>query len=97
MQTEPRARDHLVQQNNGNNGTYALLSGKWKLHRYDRKAARNVVVETQLANTKVPQFQLFDLAKDAAEQHDVIHENPSIADRLKKQLSRIISDGRSRR
>ena len=28
---------------------------------YKKKTARNVVVETQLANTKVPEFQLFNL------------------------------------
>src|SRR5690606_36299860 len=56
-----KGRDHLVQQNNGNNGTWALREGDWKLHRYDRKSARNVVVEQPLANTPVPQYQLFHL------------------------------------
>ena len=89
-------RDHLVQQNNGNNGTYALRSGSWKLHRYDRKTARNVVVEKQLENTTVPQFQLFNLADDPAEKQDVSDQHPEIADRLKKQLAGIIEHGRSR-
>ena len=47
-----KGRDHLVQQDNGNNGTYGLRVGDWKLHRYDKKTARNVVVETELANTR---------------------------------------------
>ncbi|MFN3193251.1 MAG: sulfatase family protein [Aureliella sp.] len=89
-------RDHLVQQDNGSNGTYALRSGDWKLHRYDRKRARNVVVEKQLANTKVPQYQLFNLATDPTESRDVAAEHPAIAERLQAELEKIISDGRTR-
>lgn len=91
-----RGRDHLVQQNNGNNGTLALRSGKWKLHRYDQRSARNVVVETQLANTRVPQFQLFDLDADAAEKQNVIDNHPQVANQLKKQLADIVERGSSR-
>ncbi|MEM7454050.1 MAG: arylsulfatase [Planctomycetota bacterium] len=90
-------RDHLVQQNNGNNGTLALRSisesGDWKLHRYDRGTARNVVVEQQLANTAVPNFQLFDLNTDPAEQKNVIDDHPGIAESLKSQLQGIIDGG----
>ncbi|MCH9793167.1 MAG: arylsulfatase, partial [Planctomycetes bacterium] len=84
-----KGRDHIVQQNNGNNGTYALRTGKWKLHRYDRKTARNVVVETQLANTKVPKYQLFNLSDDPAEKRDVSEKHTEVMSRLKKQLAKI--------
>ena len=87
--TGARGRDHLVQQNNGNNGTYAIRSGDWKLHRYDRRTARNIVVEKRLANTKVPRFQLFNLADDPAESRNVIDQHPEIANRLKQQLEQI--------
>ena len=89
-------RDHLVQQNNGNNGTYALRVGDWKLHRYDKQTARNVVVEQELANTKVPKFQLFNLADDPSEKTNVIEQHPEVAERLQSQLARIIDEGRSR-
>lgn len=92
-----KGRDHLVQQNNGNNGTYALRKGSWKLHRYDRKTAYNVVVEKELANTKVPQFQLFDLSQDPSEKKNVIDAHPEVADSMKAQLEAIIANGRSRR
>lgn len=95
-QPTARGRDHLVQQNNGNNGTYALRVGEWKLHRYDRKSARNVVVEAQLANKKVPRFQLFNLDQDLAEKTNVIDKHPRVAERLKAQLAGILKDGRSR-
>lgn len=91
-----KGRDHLVQQNNGNNGSYALRDGDWKLHRYDRKTARNVVVEKQLANVKVPPYMLFNLADDPTESKNVIADHPEIAGRMKEQLAEIIDSGRSR-
>ena len=90
-------RTHIVQQDNGSSGTYALRAGKWKLHRYDRKSARNVVVEAELANTKVPEYQLFDLEKDPAEKVNLFADQPDVAERLTAQLSKIIADGRSRK
>jgi len=91
-----QGREHLVQQNNGNNGTYALRVGDWKLHRYDKKQAYNVIVESKLANTSVPQYQLFNLADDPGEQANVIKQHGDIAKRLRVQLSKIIESGQSR-
>ena len=85
-----------MQQNNGNNGTYALRAGRFKLHRYDKRTARNVVVEKKLANTKVPQFQLFDLSADPGETKNVAAAHPEVMKRLRTQLAEIISRGRSR-
>lgn len=89
-------RDHLVQQDNGSSGTFGLRAGEWKLHRYDKQSARNVVVKKELANTQVPQFQLFNIAADPTEATNVIDEHPDVANRLKSQLARLIEDGRSR-
>ncbi|MCM2374606.1 sulfatase family protein [Aporhodopirellula aestuarii] len=91
-----KGRDSLVQQDNGGSGTFGFRSGKWKLHRYDRKRARNVVVEQKLTNTPVPQFMLFDLEADPAEQHNVIAEHPDVAKKMKAELTAIIENGRSR-
>ncbi|MEL7498502.1 MAG: arylsulfatase [Planctomycetota bacterium] len=91
-----QGRSHLVQQDNGKSGTYGLRSGKWKLHRYERKQARNVVVEKKLTNSKVPRFQLFDLDADPGEKKNVINDHPEIAEQLKSQLDAIIKNGRSR-
>ena len=93
---DARGRDHLVQQNNGNNGTYALKVGDWKLHRYDRKTARNKVVEKKLANTKVPRYLLFNLAEDRRERKNLYTEKPEVAKRMVAQLDKILADGRSR-
>lgn len=90
-------RDHLIQQDNGSSGTFALRSGNWKLHRYDRKTARNVVVEKELENTKVPEYQLFNLATDRQEQENVFEQNPEKAKQLQTLLAEIIEAGRSRK
>ncbi len=89
-------RDHLVQQDNGSRGTFGFRSGNWKLHRYEKKSARNVVVEQTLANVSVPTFQLFDLSNDVAEKHNVLDDHPEIAKKLQVQLEEIIVNGRSR-
>lgn len=93
---DAKGRAHLVQQNNGNNGTYTLRVGDWKLHRYDKQTARNMIVEQQLANTKVPQYQLFQLSKDPGEQQDVADQHPEVKQRLQQQLEQIIQQGSSR-
>lgn len=87
-----KGRDHLVQQNNGNNGTYALIEGNWKLHRYDRERAYNVVVEQKLKQTKVPKYQLFDLNADPSESSNVIDQHPDQAQEMKARLQAIIDD-----
>ena len=89
-------RTHLVQQDNGLAGNYGLRVGNWKLQRHDSKRARNVVVERELANTQVSQYQLFDLENDPAEKKNVIEEHPEIGAKLKQQLASIIESGRSR-
>ncbi|MCA9035314.1 MAG: arylsulfatase, partial [Planctomycetaceae bacterium] len=65
-------------------------SGQWKLHRYDRKTARNVVVEKELTNTKVQQFQLYDLKADPGETTNIIDKHPDLAEQLKKKLAQLI-------
>jgi arylsulfatase A-like enzyme len=89
-------RDHLVQQDNGNNGTYALRVGPWKLHRYDKRSAYNVVVESELARTAMPQYQLFNLDDDPAEKHNIIEKYPDIAEKLERRLTQIMDAGRTR-
>jgi len=95
-ESDAAGRDHLVQQDNGRNATYGLRAGNWKLQRHTKRSSRNRKVETQLANTQVPQFQLFNLANDPAEKKNVIKQHPDIAKKLQDQLQKIIDDGRSR-
>ncbi|MDG2390148.1 MAG: arylsulfatase [Planctomycetaceae bacterium] len=91
-----KGREHLIQQDNGSSGTFGLRVGDWKLQRHSRKSSRNRIVEQQLANTKVPEFQLFNLAKDPAEKNNVIEKYPEVAEAMKQKLNIQIVAGRSR-
>ncbi len=91
-----KGRDFLIQQDNGRGGNYGLRQGDWKLQRHGSKRSRNVVVERLLANTPVPRYQLFDLAADPAEKHNVLSENKERAEQMKRLLDAVINVGRSR-
>ncbi len=93
---DAKGREHLIQQDNGGKSNFGFRSGSWKLVRHDTKSASNVVVERSLTNTKVPQFQLFDLAKDPSEKTNVIEENREVAEQMKERLAQYIAKGRSR-
>jgi arylsulfatase A-like enzyme len=91
-----KGRASLIQQDNGKGGNYGFREGDWKLQRHDSKKTRNMVVEKQLENTPVPQFQLFDLKDDPAEEKNVIEEHPDVAERMEAELEGLIEAGRSR-
>jgi len=91
-----KGRDHLIQQDNGNNGNYGLRVGNWKLLRHERGKARNVVVEQELANTTVPKYQLFNLDTDPAEKNNLYETATEQARVLTKQLQKAIDEGRTR-
>lgn len=90
-----RGRDHLLQQDN-NGAAFGFRAGNWKLVRYDSKSARNVIVEQQLANTPVPQFQLFDLANDPGEANDLAAAQPERLEQMKTRLAAVIAARQSR-
>ena len=83
-------RDHLVTQNNGANGIYALRQGNWKLLRHDNKKAYNLIVESKLANTTVPQYQLFDLKNDPGEKTDLMASEPNRGKGMIEKLQSVI-------
>lgn len=91
-----RGRDHFVEQDNGNGGNFGFRRGDWKLQRHDSKKARNVVVEKELETTVVPRFELFDLAGDPGEKHNVIDAHPEVAKAMEEELAELIEAGRSR-
>ena len=89
-------RNHLIQQDNGQSGSLGYREGRWKLVRHPRKSARNLVVERELANTQVPEIQLFDLEADPAEQTNVVGNHPDVAAQLETRLDAAITAGRTR-
>lgn len=86
-------REELVQQENNGQGTFGFRSGSWKLLRHDGGKARNLVVESLLANTEVPRYQLFDLSADPGEEHDLFATQAEVGQRLIKRLEEIVGTG----
>ncbi len=84
-----KGREKLVVQDNGTSGSFGYRSGKWKLTRHDKKQAYNMVVEQPLGNTKVPQYQLFDLQADPGENNDLFAKESEIAQRMIAELEQI--------
>ena len=91
-----RGRETLIQQDNGNKGSFGFRKGNWKLQRHDKGKSRNLNVDHKLAHTKVPKFQLFNLADDPSESINVIEKHPKIAAKLKALLTQQIEAGRTR-
>ena len=91
-----KGREHLIQQDNGQAGNFGFRMGIWKLQRHDSRRTRNKIAERPLEDSRVPVFQLFDLAKDPSESNNVIADHPEIADRMKVELANLISAERSR-
>ena len=93
---DARGRETLIQQDNGNKGSFGFRKGNWKLLRHDKGKAHNLNVDQKKANTKVPKFQLFNLADDPAESNNLIEKHPKIAAELKALLAQQIEAGRTR-
>lgn len=91
---DAKGREHLVQQDNGRGGNYGFRVGDWKLVRHDSKKTRNTALRLQ--PRPVDQFELYDLAKDPGETHNVISDHPEVAERMKQRLAKLIETGRSR-
>ncbi len=88
-------RDHLLQQDNGSSGNFGLRVGNWKLQRHASGKTTNV--DLRFDTVSQPKLQLFDLSVDPTESNDVSATQISLVEKLDRQLTRIIEEGRSRR
>ncbi|SMP42282.1 arylsulfatase A [Neorhodopirellula lusitana] len=65
--------------NHGNDARYAITDQNWKL----------------ILPSEKHDAELFDLATDPLETNNVLEQNPEVADRLKKKINEIITQGRT--
>ncbi len=79
---DAKGRDHLIQQDNGNQGVksqFGYRAGKWKLQR----KSGNV-------------YKLYDLDADPAEKHNLAKKEPEVVKEMQAGLQKLLDAGRSR-
>ena len=89
-----QGREHLVQQDNGQNGNFGLRVGHWKLLRHG--SGRTYNAGLRLQGEPVPRTLLFDLREDPGESLDLSAEHPKLARDLELRLDAILEAGRTR-
>lgn len=83
-------RDHLVE----HAGTLSIIKGRWKYIAPSKGAKINRNVNIELGNDPKP--QLYDLASDLGEKHNLAAEHPETVKELAALLEKIKAAGRSR-
>lgn len=78
-------REYVVQQNRQN--TLAIISGGWKYLEPSDKQSYEYRKSVELGNSPVP--QLYHIAEDPAETHDVAAEHPGIVQELAAKLEAV--------
>ena len=77
------------------NGSFSIRQGQWKLELCRGSGGWSDPKPGTPAERALPPEQLYDLAADLAEQHNVAAEHPEIVQRLTALLEKYIADGRS--
>ena len=76
-------------------GYFAIRDGRWKLNMI-RGSGGSLAPRIVEAKPGEPQFELYDLSADLAETNDMVNEEPAVVSRLRDEITRIVSEGRSR-
>ena len=77
------------------NGSFSIRQGRWKLELCPDSGGWSVPKPGSAEAKRLPPIQLYDLAADIGEQHNVHDEHPEVVDRLTKLLEKYVADGRS--
>jgi arylsulfatase A len=77
------------------NGSFAIRQANWKLCFCPGSGGWSQPRPGRDDTTGLPAVQLFDLAADIGEQHNLQADNPKIVEQLTALLQRIVTDGRS--
>jgi arylsulfatase A len=77
------------------NGSFAIRQANWKLCFCPGSGGWSRPRPNQDDTTGFPRLQLFDLAADIGEQHNVQAEHPDIAERLTLLMEKYVANGRS--
>lgn len=86
-------RDSIVSQSI--QGQFAIRDGQWKLCLGPDSGGWSEPKPGQVDVSKSPTMQLFNLADDPAEEKNLVTEHPERAERMQKNLRKLIDQGRS--
>ncbi|HKL59650.1 MAG TPA: arylsulfatase [Sphaerochaeta sp.] len=76
-------------------GSLSIRSGKWKLEMCPGSGGWSDPQPGSSKEASLPRLQLYDLASDIGERHNVAIDHPFIVANLQSALKRIVLDGRS--
>ena len=77
------------------NGSFAIRQANWKLIFAPGSGGWSAPKPGSPAERGLPPVQLYDLAADVGEQHNVHAEHPDVVARLTKLMEQYVADGRS--
>ena len=77
------------------NGSFSIRQGPWKLELCPDSGGWSAPKPGSAEAKRMPPIQLYDLAADVGEQHNVHDEHPEVVQRLTKLLEKYVTDGRS--
>ena len=77
------------------NGSFSIRQGNWKLELCAGSGGWSAPKPNTSAAKKLPPIQLYDLAADIGETHNVESGHPEIVARLRALLEKYVADGRS--
>ena len=86
---QPTEKAYIVQQNLDN--TLSLILGDWKYIEPSNKPALEYWTKTEMGNDPMP--QLYDLANDPSEQHNIAQQHPDVVQELSSLLKDIKAAG----
>lgn len=75
-------------------GYFAIRDGRWKLNMI-RGSGGSLAPRIVEAKPGEPQFELYDISADLAETNNVASQEPGVVSRLRDEITRIVTTGRS--
>ena len=76
-------------------GSLSIRSGNWKLEMCAGSGGWSLPIPGSAEEALLPRFQLYNLADDIGERHNVGSDHPAIVDGLQARLKKIVVEGRS--
>ena len=93
LKTKSKVRESIV--HHSINGSFAYRKGDWKVIFCPGSGGWSAPKPKSKGIEKLPEVQLYNLADDIAEENNLQDEQSSIVEKYRKELSRIVTDGRS--